>query len=93
MSEKALKLSSTFPEHRYLTIKESDLYQAFKVGAISMSHMDMLREVDEAINKVRVENGKKILKVVVIEENWPEYQPTLELLGERVLAELNAVGG
>lgn len=82
---------SGFPESRYIVIKEVDLYEAGRAGLIPMSYLEHLAVIQSAVHKIRRINNKTRLETLTIEKDWPEYQPTLQLLAERALAELNAV--
>lgn len=92
MSDNTLstRVLPSFPESRYVTFKESDVYQAGHTGLLTIHHFQALREIANAVDKVRAERNRGTLEVIVIEKDWPEYQPTLELLGTRVKAELDS---
>ena len=71
-------------EHRYLTIKLSDLKLAeTKTPGITEYVGNLLRIIED----VRMRAGKPKLEGLVIENDWPEYEPTLKLLSDRVDAE------
>lgn len=83
--------SSGFPESRYIIFKESDLYEAARGGLITAAMMATLVGIKIATEDTRRMHHKIPLETLIIEKSWPEYQPTLDLLSVRVLAELNAV--
>lgn len=75
-------------EQRYLTIKLSDLERAeTKTPGITEYIGNLLRIIED----VRTQSGKVKLEGIVIEKDWPEYEPTLKLLSERVDAESDPV--
>jgi hypothetical protein len=67
-------------ENRYVVLKRSDIdaagltkeeYQAFYLACVKIEAM---REL----------NGKQPLECVVVEKDWPEYQPTWAAIAARV---------
>lgn len=82
--------SSGFPESRYVVIKESDLYEAGRVGLLTVAQLAALVKIKAATQEVRRVHCKPLLEILVIEKDWPEYEATFELLAARVLEELRA---
>lgn len=85
--------SSGFPESRYYVIKEADLYEAGRVGLIPLHFFETLVSIKSALDAVRAQNHKSPLETLIIEKDWPEYQPAFNLLAARVMSELNAIEG
>jgi len=81
----------SFPESRYLTLKLGDIYEAQRAGLIPMGHFDVLRQIAEAVDTVRANRQREPLECLIVEKDWPEYLPTLKLLGARVKLELDAI--
>jgi len=69
-------------ENRYLVLKRSDIEKH-----ISLEAQLTLGHVAQAIEHHRHDEGRKPLKCVVIESDWPEYESTLSALETRVDAE------
>lgn len=84
---------SGFPDARYIVIKESDLYEAGRSGLVTIGQLSTLVAIQTAVADIRRMSHKPPLESLTIEKNWPEYEPTFELLAARILAEINAVGG
>ena len=73
-------------EDRYLVIKRKDI-----APALTMDEMDHLDILCEKINLSRLQREKKLpVESIVIEKDWPEYEPTLKLLSARVDGEADA---
>jgi hypothetical protein len=71
-------------EERYIVIKISDLQGA---DNICQDSIDNLIDLEKSITVYRNEAGKQPLKCAVIEHDWPEYEPVLEMIKKRVIAE------
>jgi hypothetical protein len=64
-------------EHRYIIFKISDLGNSLKC--------DEVRALARQYNsECRISRGKPALECLVIEKDWPEYEPALKLLSARV---------
>ena len=66
-------------EERYIVFKISDIR-----AALSTSEFDDLRYMHRVVNACRERNGKVPLACVVVEEDWPEYEPTRQAIEARV---------
>lgn len=58
-------------ETRYVVFKNSDVMQCLAVNDIVT-----LRRIQAQIEEHRAANGKPPLECLVIESDWPEYEPT-----------------
>lgn len=65
-------------EQRYIVFKLSDIRK------LDDARANMLKDLAEAVVQVRQDAGKPPLQAVVIEHDWPEYEPTVALLAARV---------
>lgn len=71
---------------KYIVIKVSDLKLAANYGhdSIRPEDIDALRRIQEHIANVRFHRGKPTeLVTVVVESDWPEYEPTWEAIEKR----------
>lgn len=69
-------------ENRYLVIKRNDLAIALKILKPELeANLDAVLGVVDMIRKSR---GKAPLCCVVVEHDWPEYEPTWKAIEERV---------
>ena len=66
-------------EERYIVFKLSDVEEHFTPG--EKQQLARLVEVQRA---GREEAGKPLLRCVVVEKDWPEYEPTWKALESRV---------
>ncbi len=66
-------------EGRYIVIKQSD-----GEAALGKSGMAVLRTLCELVDEVRTQRGKSPFDCVVVESDWPEYEPTWEAIQRRV---------
>lgn len=62
-------------ERRYVVFKLSDLDTDSKVKMLAM---------EGSYNRLRALDGKPPLECVVVEQDWPEYEPTWEAIRRRV---------
>lgn len=68
-------------EDRYMVLKWSDIERA-----LNLDEVNDLYKIREKIAKCRHCNGKMArLKCVVVEHDWPEYEPTWQAIEQRVL--------
>jgi len=65
-------------EDRYLVFKVKDLY------ALSSLEVDWLDYLDKRVRQVRKFRGKEPLHTVIIESDWPEYEPVWKMIEDRV---------
>jgi hypothetical protein len=66
-------------EKRYLVIKLSDAAKY-----LTPIQIKSLREVGEQIDYLRALEGKPPMQCVVVEHDWPEYEPTWKAIEQRV---------
>lgn len=66
-------------EARYVVVKVKDA-----LAALSRSQLDLLNACSVVIEDYRARNGKPPLVCVVVESDWPEYEPTWKAIEERV---------
>ena len=66
-------------ENRYLVLKRADIEKY-----ISLDTQIVLANIAQAIEHHRHDEGRTPLKSIVIESDWPEYEPTLSILEARV---------
>ena len=70
-------------ENRYLVIKRSDL-EATK-SKVTAAEFETFCHVCEMVEATRIVGLKKLALVcVVVEHDWPEYEPTWKAISERV---------
>lgn len=66
-------------ELRYLVLKIKDVEKY-----LTKTEKAMLYILCQKIQSARLDDNKSILEGIVIQKDWPEYEPTLELLSKRV---------
>ena len=66
-------------EQRYTTFKHSDI-----AAALTGDALETFQKLCGIISNYRIVRGVGELEGLVIEKDWPEYQPTLDLLSKRV---------
>lgn len=66
-------------ENRYLVIKRSDIPKY-----LNFSDQAVLGALASDISDKRNEDGRPPLECVVVESDWPEYEPTWAAIGVRV---------
>ncbi len=69
-------------ENRYLVIKRSDLKGAEKL--LKPESWSAFELIEKLVNQIRANRGKGPLCCVVVEHDWPEYEPTWEAIEKRV---------
>lgn len=75
-------------ENRYWVLKVCDVENYF-----TDSRRDVVIQILKDITAMRIQDGRDPLNCVVIEEDWPEYEPTWELLSKRMAGEFeNDIG-
>lgn len=67
-------------EQRYIVIKLSDL----RASEISGDDLQALNRVCQSVANNREQTGKQPLRCVVVESDWPEYEPTWQAIEQRV---------
>ena len=65
-------------EQRYIVLKVKDL------ELLNDERLELVRDAVHSVDQARTNAGKRPLEAVVIEKDWPEYEPTLALLSARV---------
>ena len=68
-------------ENRYIVLKRTD------VEGLSNRDLLSLSRLCQKVDVLRAKHGKLALKCVVVEKDWPEYQPTWDAIKKRVLGE------
>ncbi|ALX96102.1 hypothetical protein AV650_22300 [Serratia fonticola] len=71
-------------ENRYIVIKRTDLENVELAGLLRPSEIDSLKSLLETIARIRLIEGKQPLECVVVESDWPEYEPTWNAIEARV---------
>jgi len=74
-------------EQRYVVLKVKDVMQR-----LSEKDILMLARILDEIDAYRKSIGKKSLECVVIESDWPEYEPTWKAIEARVTGAQNVAG-
>ena len=67
-------------EINYVVLKASDL-QAVE---LTEEELETLRKVRARVDQYRKDAGKQVLECVVVEKDWPEYEPTWLSIERRV---------
>lgn len=70
-------------EHRYVVLKASDL----RAVGLTERELEILERVCAKVDQYRRDTGKPDLECVVVEKDWPEYEPTWKAIERRVLSE------
>ena len=68
--------------NKYLVLKWADIYNSF-----DKAEVEILRSLLNKANEYRESINKGVIECVVIESDWPEYEPTWKLLSDRVDSE------
>lgn len=66
-------------EDRYLVLKMSDIK-----NYLTKQDQDALSRIDCKIGKCREADGKPSLECAVVEQDWPEYEPTWQAIEARM---------
>lgn len=66
-------------EDRYIVLKRSDIQAA----NFTQYFHDNLKVCTDVLHNSRLSHGKQPLKCLVIESDWPEYEPVLQMLKDR----------
>lgn len=66
-------------EYRYMVFKLKDIK-----AALTQDERDILERLLDDVYAYRVGEGKAPLECVVVESDWPEYEPTWKAIEERV---------
>lgn len=68
-------------EQRYLVLKASDVIAT----GLSTTELDQLEAICKKVDDYRRNSGKSDLETVVVEKDWPEYEPTWTAIELRVI--------
>lgn len=74
--------SSFIRENPYVVLKASDL----QAVGLTEVELDLLKAVCIKVDQYRRDCGKPDLECVVVEKDWPEYEPTWQAIEQRVAA-------
>lgn len=66
-------------EIRYIVLKASDLQTA----GLTEAELGLLKAVCAKVDQFRRNAGKPALECVVVEKDWPEYEPTWQAIERR----------
>ena len=69
---------------RYLVFKKSDLYALALAGQLSGEDSHVLASLADKLANNRTARGKQPLRCVVVENDWPEYEPTRTAIEKRM---------
>lgn len=67
-------------EPRYIVLKVKDVQAA----GITEDEREAFNAVCDKVLDHRIKNGKGVLGCMVIESDWPEFKPALQMLAERI---------
>lgn len=70
-------------EARYIVVKLSDM----EIAGLSPSEIESFNRVCDRVALARVAMGKPLLQCVVVEKDWPEYEPTWDAIESRMTGE------
>ncbi len=70
-------------EPRYIVLKMKDIKEA----RLMVEELEWLAEICKAITIHRRSRGKQVLECVVVESDWPEYEPTWLAIEKRFTEE------
>ena len=66
-------------ERRYTVLKHTDMEKY-----LNEEELQQLCELDSKINSCRQQEGRGLLAAVVVEKDWPEYEPTWAMIEARM---------
>ena len=66
-------------ETRYIVLKIKDIEEG-----VTREEREFLLDIRDRLNKRRVLAGKDIIRCVVVEHDWPEYEPTWNAIADRM---------
>lgn len=64
---------------RYVVLKDTDIF-----NSLSFDELSQFFKICEKVNAHRQQRGASEFNGLVIEEDWPEFDPTVELLSKRI---------
>lgn len=71
-------------ENRYIIIKQTDLENVSRAGLLKDSEIKNIKSLLDSIFNIRLIEGKQPLECLVIESDWPEYEPVRSALIARI---------
>lgn len=71
-------------EERYIVLKKSDLKAAVASGRLLPEDLDEINNLQASLTTQRFLDGKKPFECVVVEHDWPEYEPVWKMIEARV---------
>ena len=69
-------------EIRYVVLKAADLQAA----GLTEAELNQLQAVCSKVDQYRADAGKPDLECVIVEKDWPEYEPTWKAIEQRMAA-------
>lgn len=66
-------------ENRYLVLKLKDID-----NALTETELSILILLSQKVDHYRTEIGKEWLNAVVVESDWPEFEPTWKAIEDRI---------
>lgn len=69
-------------EGRYFVLKTADVIAA----GLTQDEVNQLEAINRKVDEYRSSAGKPSLECVVVEKDWPEYEPTWTAIEQRVAA-------
>jgi len=70
-------------ETRYVVVKISDIEKYLENEQTVEFYKNTLKNLTNHINIARKNDGKKELKCVVVEDDWPEYEKVWDMIETR----------
>lgn len=74
-------------EIRYTVIKNKDFEGAIHEGYLLSEQYNELVSILRGVEEYRKSKNKASLEAVVVEKDWPEYEPTWNMIESRVFAQ------
>jgi hypothetical protein len=71
-------------EDRYIVIKKSDIESAIQSEDLTKQEAWNLKTIARLVDHGRESRGKQRLECVVVESDWPEYEPVWNMIAARV---------
>ena len=75
-------MSAFIRENRYVVLKATDL----QAVGLTEVELDLLKAVCQKVDQYRRESGKPDMECVVVEKDWPEYEPTWQAIEQGLTA-------
>ena len=72
-------------EYRYMVFKMKDVR-----AALTRDERALLKDLIGKVHDYRIGEGKRVLECVVVESDWPEYEPTWAAIEKRMDGTPNA---